>query len=95
MFLRQIVAAFFARTSPASSMQKPAAMNITTMPVTRKDRVLKINTDASEATGSSGAASAASCANARAGAKAARAAPHPAAKVSFFFMMISCFLFYF
>lgn len=32
IFLSDMVAAFFARTSPVSSMQNPAAMKTTTMP---------------------------------------------------------------
>ena len=43
MFFRQITAAFFVRTEPASSMVKPAAIHITSAPQNRNEIVLKMN----------------------------------------------------
>ena len=43
MFLRQIIAAFFVRTEPDSSMVNPAHIHITSAPQTRNENVLKTN----------------------------------------------------
>ena len=43
MFLRHCIETFLERTSPASSMAKPAAMNITRKPPIRNSIVLKMN----------------------------------------------------
>ena len=42
IFLEHCIVVFFERTSPASSMQKPAAIHMTRNPCIRNDRVLKI-----------------------------------------------------
>ena len=42
MFLVQMVATLLERTSPASSMQKPAAIHITKAPLKRNEKVLKM-----------------------------------------------------
>ena len=65
MFFRQIVAAFFDRTRPASSMQNPAAMNMTTMPISMNDKVLKMKVvSGAGAVETASATAASSCANA-------------------------------
>ena len=51
MFLRQITAVFLLRTWPASSIQKPAAINITKKPQTKKRNVFKIYATAGETAG--------------------------------------------
>ncbi len=45
MFLRQIVAVFLVLTSPASSIANPQAMNITTRPFMRKEKLLNTKAD--------------------------------------------------
>jgi hypothetical protein len=62
MFLRQIAAVFLARTSPASSIENPAAMNITKTPCTRNAKVLKTKAVSCETAAAAGTGATASTA---------------------------------
>ncbi len=44
MFLVHCMAVFLVRTSPASSIAKPAAIHITRKPCSRKERLFRMNT---------------------------------------------------
>ena len=57
MFLRQIAAVFLARTSPDSSIAKPAAMNITSAPQTRNEKLLNTYAASADTAASAGTAS--------------------------------------
>ena len=52
IFLRQITAVFLLLTCPASSIQKPAAINITRNPHTKNRNVFKIYATSEDTAGS-------------------------------------------
>ena len=56
IFFRQITAVFLLLTWPASSIQKPAAMNITRKPQTKKRNVLSIYATSGETAGAASGA---------------------------------------
>src|SRR5690554_2428360 len=56
MFLRQIAAVFLDRTSPDSSIEKPAAIHMTSAPQIRNENVLKTNAVSAETSAAAGVA---------------------------------------
>jgi hypothetical protein len=56
MFFKQMVAVFLDRTKPDSSIAKPAAINMTMAPVTKKEKVFKIYDVSAETWAKAGAA---------------------------------------
>ena len=61
MFFKHITAVFLLRTCPASSIQNPAAINITKNPHTQNKNVFRMYATSPETAGA--ASTAASCAN--------------------------------